>query len=98
MACSRLRSHPDRFARQMGEFSLNSPEGKKWLPWYTKIYEEGRNFPPERAAELVAKLASGAADVLSGRYIGVSDDVDAMAAAAERIAKDELYLLRMKKL
>jgi len=82
----------------MGEFSLNSPEGKKWLPWYSKIFEEGRDFPPERAAELVVKLASGCADALTGRYIAVSDNVDAMVEQAERIAKEELYLLRLKKL
>lgn len=81
----------------MGEFALNSPEGEKWLPWYSKIYEEGRDFPPERAAELVAKLATGAADALSGRYFAVTDDVDAMVAGAERIRTEELYLLRLKK-
>jgi NAD(P)-dependent dehydrogenase (short-subunit alcohol dehydrogenase family) len=82
----------------MGEFALNSPEGEKWLPWYSKLYEDGRDFPPERAAELVVKLASGAADMLSGRYFAVTDDVDVMVTAAERIAKDELYFLRLKKI
>ncbi len=82
----------------MGEFALNSPEGEKWLPWYSKLYEDGRDFPPERAAELVAKLASGVADVLSGRYFAITDDVDAMVTVAERIAKEDLYLLRLKKL
>jgi NAD(P)-dependent dehydrogenase (short-subunit alcohol dehydrogenase family) len=82
----------------MGEFALHSPEGEKWLPWYSKLYEDGRDFPPQRAAELVVKLASGAADVLSGRYFAVTDDVDAMAKAEERIGKEDLYLLRLKKL
>ena len=82
----------------MSEISLNSPEGKKWLPWYAKIYDEGRNFPPESAANLVVKLALGEADALTGRFISVADDLDTMVAEAEKIAKDEMYLLRVKKL
>jgi NAD(P)-dependent dehydrogenase (short-subunit alcohol dehydrogenase family) len=48
------------------EYSLNSPEGRTWLPWFRAIFDEGRDLPPERPAELLVTLASGKADVLSG--------------------------------
>jgi hypothetical protein len=43
---------------------------------------------------LVAYLASGAADVLSGRNLDVSDDVVQMTARAAEIEEHDLYVLR----
>jgi len=48
----------------MSEHSLNSPEGRKWLPWFKRIFDEGLDLPPERPAELVVRLASGRYDAL----------------------------------
>ena len=45
-------------------------------------------------AALVVYLASGAADVLSGRSIDVSDDVAQMVARAAEIEEHDLYVLR----
>jgi 3-oxoacyl-[acyl-carrier protein] reductase len=45
-----------------------------------KARAEGR--PPEQCAELVLRLASGAHDGLSGRYVHVRDDLDVALAAA----------------
>jgi hypothetical protein len=42
----------------------------------------------------VIYLASGAADVLSGRNIDVSDDVPQMVARADEIEEHDLYVLR----
>ena len=33
----------------MSEHSVNSPEGRKWLPWFRRIFDEGLDSPPERA-------------------------------------------------
>ena len=52
----------------MSEYSLNSSKGKRWLPWFRDIFEEGRNLPSEHPAELLLVLASGKADALSGRF------------------------------
>jgi hypothetical protein len=43
---------------------------------------------------LVVYLASGAADVLSGRNIDVSDDVTQMVARAAEIEQRDLHVLR----
>ena len=89
---------PGTVRTAMSEISLNSPDGKKWIPWFARIFEEGLNLPPERAAQLVVTLASGKADALSGRFIAPADDLDAMIASPAEIEQNNLYLLRLRKL
>jgi NAD(P)-dependent dehydrogenase (short-subunit alcohol dehydrogenase family) len=64
--------------------------------WVRQQYEEGHAVPPEQAAKSILFLASGAADALSGRYLTVFDDLNALAAAAETIRRDDLYTLRLR--
>jgi NAD(P)-dependent dehydrogenase (short-subunit alcohol dehydrogenase family) len=66
--------------------------------WFEEQVEAGEDFPPEVAAELVTLLASGRADALSGRYISVEDDVEALIAAAEEIRKRDLQVLKLARL
>jgi NAD(P)-dependent dehydrogenase (short-subunit alcohol dehydrogenase family) len=89
---------PGTVSTAMAEYSRNSEAGKKWLPWFEKIFENGLNVPPERAGQLVAQLASGKMDALSGRYFAVSDDLDALLQNAEEIHREKLYSLRMRTL
>lgn len=46
-------------------------------------------------ARLIVRLAAGHADPLSGRMIHVSDDLDAMIAAADQIRERNWYQLRL---
>jgi hypothetical protein len=46
--------------------------------WFRALYAEGRNTPIERPCTLVLRLAAGDADVLSGRYLSVEDDLDSV--------------------
>jgi NAD(P)-dependent dehydrogenase (short-subunit alcohol dehydrogenase family) len=58
----------------------------------------GEWVPPERAAELVARIATGELDALAGRYVHVSlDDLDDLLARADQIARDDLHVLRLRK-
>lgn len=52
-------------------------------------------FPPEDVATLIARLATGEADALTGRFIHVAEDLDAMIADAENIVADDRYALRL---
>lgn len=52
-------------------------------------------YPPEDAAMLIARLATGEADALTGRFIHVSEDLDAMIEDAENIVADDRYALRL---
>jgi hypothetical protein len=82
----------------MAEQVLDSPAGQKWMPWFNKIFEQGRDVPPDYAASLVLKLASGQADRLSGCFIDITDDLTTLVQRAEHIRREALYALRLRKL
>jgi NAD(P)-dependent dehydrogenase (short-subunit alcohol dehydrogenase family) len=75
---------------------IHSEEGRKWLPELSGLPEQ-EWVGPERAAALVAFLASGAGDKLSGRYIYALDDVGEMVHRADEIRQDDLYVLRLRR-
>jgi NAD(P)-dependent dehydrogenase (short-subunit alcohol dehydrogenase family) len=64
--------------------------------WFRQQLESGREMPLARGAELVGFLASGRADALSGCYLTVYDDVDALVEQAPSIKRGELYTLRLR--
>ncbi|MBI5668007.1 MAG: SDR family oxidoreductase [Chloroflexi bacterium] len=67
--------HPGTVLTDMTRMIIDTEPGQKWLPTTRSTFAEGRDVPPERAAELVVRLASGQADRLSGRFISVFDDL-----------------------
>jgi NAD(P)-dependent dehydrogenase (short-subunit alcohol dehydrogenase family) len=89
---------PGTVRTAMSEYSLNSRDGKAWIPWFRDIFDQGRDLPPERPAELLVILASGRADVLSGCLVQPQDDLERMIAAAGEIEKTRLYRLQLPRL
>ncbi len=89
---------PGTVRTAMSEHSLNSPEGKKWLPWFADIFTEGRDLPAAQPAELLCQLASGRFDALSGRYLYPPDDLEQLLVAAADIEADKLYSLQVNRL
>jgi len=87
---------PGTVRTAMSEHSLNSPEGRKWLPWFKRIFDEGLDLPPERPAELVVRLASGRYDALSGLTLNPRDDLDEILARLEEVEHDKLYSMRLR--
>ncbi|HLO00956.1 MAG TPA: SDR family NAD(P)-dependent oxidoreductase [Pyrinomonadaceae bacterium] len=85
---------PGTVRTSMSEYSLNSREGRRWFPWFRRIFDEGFDLPPERPADLVLILASGVADALSGRFLQPSDDFDYLLKNLDEIERDKLYSLR----
>ena len=81
----------------MTEFQLNSPEGQRWLSRIGRMFEEGRDVPPERAGQLAVFLASQAGPELSGRALGVADDLEDVVLHLDEIQAGDLYTLRLKK-
>jgi NAD(P)-dependent dehydrogenase (short-subunit alcohol dehydrogenase family)/Flp pilus assembly protein TadD len=75
-----------------------SAEGQKWIPWSSKIFENGQDVPPELAVELVLGLASGKYDELSGQYMQVTDDVNEMQKRSQELREKNLYALRLNRL
>lgn len=86
---------PGTVRTAMSEYSLNSPEGKKWLPWIKKIFDENLTVPAERPAQLVLELASGRADKLSGRLLSIYDDLDQLLESAAEVEQKNLYTLKV---
>ena len=82
----------------MSEHSLTSEEGRRWIPWFERIFAEKLDVPIERPVALIMALASGRADALSGRFLTVFDDVEALVARAAEIEKQNLYSFRVRKL
>ena len=76
------------------EAPADSPEGLV-ASWFHKQVAEGGDVPPERGAQLVVALGSGRADALSGRYIDVNDDLEALIEQADEIQQNDLYTLRL---
>lgn len=89
---------PGTVRTAMSEYSLNSPEGQRWLPWFRMIFDEGSDSPPEHPARLVLSLASGRMDALSGCFLTIADDLDVVLARAADVERDKLYRLRVRTL
>ena len=87
---------PGTVRTAMAEYALTSPEGQRWMPWFKRIFEQGRDTTPAGAAALVRLLASGRADSLSGRFVTVADDVDRLIAEADTVRRDDLQTLRLR--
>jgi len=81
----------------MQQILHGSEDGRRYFPSFQKFHAEGKGVPPERSARLIAILASGAADALSGRVIAVQDDLDALIGRADEIVRDNLLVLRVQK-
>ena len=79
----------------MADYLVNSDAGQRWIP---RAAEYGRraHVPIQRSADLVLELASGRADALSGRYLTVFDDLDALVSRAEQIREDDLHVMRLR--
>jgi NAD(P)-dependent dehydrogenase (short-subunit alcohol dehydrogenase family) len=72
---------------------VTSEEGRRWLPELAIASE----VPADRTGSLVVMLASGEADALHGRFLHALDDVDDLLAHSDEVARDDLYVMRLRK-
>jgi NAD(P)-dependent dehydrogenase (short-subunit alcohol dehydrogenase family) len=89
---------PGTVRTAMSEHSLNSPEGRTWLPWFRDTFDQGHDLPAERPAQLVRALASGRFDALSGCFVRPEDDLDRLLAAASKVQAEKLLTLQVPRL
>ena len=82
----------------MPTYLMESEEGKTYAPWFRENVLAGEHVPADLSVRLIALMASGKADTLSGRFIGVWADVNQMIEHADQIAKADLYTLRLNSL
>jgi len=67
----------------MAEETMDSPDAQRWLPGMVARIRARRDSPDRdadlaRCAQRCLALASGRYDALSGRYLELGDDIDAM--------------------
>jgi NAD(P)-dependent dehydrogenase (short-subunit alcohol dehydrogenase family) len=66
---------------------MESEVGKRWLPWFQKIFEDGRDDSSKAGEDLVLSLVSGKADVLSGRFFAPPGSPESLVDQNDRILK-----------
>jgi NAD(P)-dependent dehydrogenase (short-subunit alcohol dehydrogenase family) len=92
-----------RTAMTEDALTCGEPSIEQFFQW---AFDSGLDAPAGATAELVAYLASGAADALSGRYVSAAKglaglpgdhaDVHDMVAAAADIQERDLYVVRQR--
>jgi hypothetical protein len=75
---------------------MQSEAGERWLPWFQQIFDEGRGDSAAPGCSLVAYLASGEADGLSGRFFSAPGDWQSVVARSDEVLQKGLHTLRMK--
>lgn len=92
--------HPGTVRTPMNEHLHNSELVGQRVPWVQQwirqLYVDGQDTPIERSVNLVLQLASGKADGLSGCYLDVDADLDALINRAAEIQQNDLYTLRLR--
>jgi NAD(P)-dependent dehydrogenase (short-subunit alcohol dehydrogenase family)/uncharacterized protein YndB with AHSA1/START domain len=89
---------PGTVATAMSNYSVTSPQGRRWIPWFKKMFDLGLDSSMERVVDRAIDLAAGRADPLSGRYIPLTEPLEDLVANASRIQQDTLYSLRIGRL
>ena len=91
--------HPGTVRTPMNAYVHDSPEVAKSAPalqqWTQSLFAQGLDTPIDRSVQLVLRLAAGDADRLSGRYISVEDDLDALVKQFAADSSAEQRLLRL---
>lgn len=88
--------HPGSVRTAMADYLVNSEQASKWVPEYRTVYDE-TEIPVERVGGLVVFLASGKADLLTGRFLDVYDDIQELVKQTEAIQQQDLYTLRLRR-
>jgi NAD(P)-dependent dehydrogenase (short-subunit alcohol dehydrogenase family) len=95
-----LAVNPGTMRTPMSDYVLSSPQVQERAPmvqrWFQQIFHEGGDTPIEQAVAFVFAVASGRADALSGCYLSVDDDLEALIAEAETIQNDGRLTLRLR--
>jgi len=78
----------------IAEETMNSPDAQRWLPGMVGRIRQRKDSPARdadlaRCTQRCVDLASGRYDALSGRYLELDDDIDALRAETLRGAAAE---------
>ena len=85
---------PGLVRTSMTELQLFSDDGKTYLPDIQKLFDNGVNIPPSRAAALIVDIAGGRFDPLAGRLLRGVDDRDVLEQEMKNIVAQDARSLR----
>jgi NAD(P)-dependent dehydrogenase (short-subunit alcohol dehydrogenase family) len=88
--------NPGWMSTAMTEYLAQSEAGQQWTPWAPSVFGSEAHVPIERSADLVLALALGKADMLSGRYVDIYDDIDTVIGRSEEIRQNDLHMMRLR--
>jgi NAD(P)-dependent dehydrogenase (short-subunit alcohol dehydrogenase family) len=95
-----LAVNPGTLRTSMSDYVLTAPQVRERAPmvqqWFEQLFAEGGDTPIEQAVAFVLAVASGRADALSGCYLSVDDDLEALGAEAEAIQSEARLRLRLR--
>lgn len=86
---------PGAVRTAMTKFIMESPEGRKWRPTFSRLFEESRDVPSALVARLAVDLVSGRADLLTGRYFDARYDFGALVKDIDNIINEDRFTLRL---
>ena len=87
---------PGYMTTAMSHYLAYSEAGQRWTPQAASIFDTPAHVPVDLAANLVATLATGVADKLTGRFLTVWDDVEDLARRADHIVAEDLHAMRLR--
>ena len=93
--CQAFALGPPAVATAMTKWLIDDPQARTWRPLIGEIFERGEDHPPETVAAAVVLLASGRADMLSGRYFLPHRDMERMIEDARGIQAEDAWVLRI---
>lgn len=86
--------HPGLVHTKLTQAYLDAPATEQWMPAFKRRpLTEWK--PPERVAALVVRLAQGECDALTGRFINVDADLDALLAQVPQLRDTDRLTLRL---
>jgi NAD(P)-dependent dehydrogenase (short-subunit alcohol dehydrogenase family) len=92
--------HPGTVRTPMNLRFMESEEMRRRSPdvaaWFDQLFAEGKDTPIEQAVRFVVALASGRYDALSGSFLTVEDDLDALLAEADEIVRTGRRRLKLE--
>jgi NAD(P)-dependent dehydrogenase (short-subunit alcohol dehydrogenase family) len=81
--------HPGTIFTNLSRATLASPEARRWMPRFVSMVERLEPSDPTgdlgKCAAFCRELASGRFDALSGRYLNVDEDLEALQKAADGV-------------
>ena len=94
-----LGYEPGIVRTDMTEYSASRPNrNNRIVEAIQQAFADGTDTPMDRAVEQLMLVASGKADALSGRQIGVDDDLDEILARTREVEERGLYAIRIRDL